>query len=124
MTDSPHAARTWRRFAGTLLFDGSLVAGALGIARWVFGVAIDLPPGPLPLGSGGPWPMLALAVVLFLAGASIAPVRRSAGSPAHRTVEDDAAAADGGALSPGPADLAAPSPAPAPTPMPRHREHL
>jgi hypothetical protein len=121
VTSARPAGRIWRRIAGMLLFDGSLVAATLGIARWIFGVAIELPPGlVVPLGSGGPWPPLALAVVLFVAGASIAPVRRSAESPGDRALRDDAAATSGGILEPGRADIGA-SASP-PTPMPRHRE--
>jgi hypothetical protein len=103
-----------------LLFDVSLATAALGIARMVFGVAVDLGPGPpLSLGSGGPWPPFVLATVLFMAAASLRPARRPAAPPEDRALAAGDLAPDVGALGPGPADLA--PPVPKPTPVPRHR---
>lgn len=53
MPDSNHAGWRWRRIAGTLLFEASFVAATLGIARLIFGDAINAGPG-IPLGAGGP----------------------------------------------------------------------
>jgi len=45
VSDSRHVGSRWQRIVGTLLFDASLAAATLGIARMVFGDAIDLGPG-------------------------------------------------------------------------------
>jgi len=123
VSDSRHVGSRWQRIVGTLLFDASLAAATLGIARMVFGVAIDLGPGPtLSLGSGGPWPPFVLAAVLFVAAASLRPARRPGRTPDDDALTADAMPPEVGTLGPGPADLAAPMPEP--TPLPRHRaEH-
>ena len=120
MSDSRHVGSRWRRIAGTLLFDASLAAATLGMARMVFGIAIDLGPGPtLLLGSGGPWPPLVLGAVLFVAAASLRPARRPSGAPDDGALGADDFGPEVGALGSGPADLA--SPIPKPTPLPRDR---
>ena len=120
MSDSRRVGSRWQRVVGTLLFDASLVAATLGLARMVFGVTIDLGPGPaLSLGSGEPWPLFVLAAVLFVAAASLRPGRRSSGPPDARALGTDGLAREVDALRPGPADFAPPKPEA--TPLPRHR---
>jgi len=68
-----------RRIAGLVLFGGSLTTAALGVARLTFGIAIGPPSGPLlPLGSSDPALPFAVAIILFLFGAALAPPGRRA----------------------------------------------
>ena len=68
-----------RRIAGLVLFCGSLTAAVLGAVRLTFGIAVGLPSGPvLPLGSADPSLPFAVAVILFLFGAALAPPGRRA----------------------------------------------
>lgn len=68
-----------RRITGLVLFCGSLTAAVLGAARLTFGIAIGPPSGPvLPLGSADPSLPFAVAIMLFLLGAALAPPGRRA----------------------------------------------